>query len=49
MIWERAVAKPVDAASVACGPLPYGLFEQIRLKFIAALKANVARTVWRTE
>jgi hypothetical protein len=40
---------PGDAASVAYGPLPYGLFEQIRLKFITALKASSARTVRRTE
>ena len=31
--------QPGDAASVAYGSLPYGLFEDIRLKFIAALKA----------
>ncbi len=41
--------QPGDAASVAYGLLPYGLFEQIRLKFIAALKASAARTVRRTE
>jgi hypothetical protein len=41
--------QPGDAASVAYGPLPYGLFEDIRLKFIAALKASAARTVQRTE
>ncbi len=41
--------KAGDAASVAYGPLPYGLFEDIRLKFLAALKAQTARTVRRTE
>ena len=41
--------QPGDAASVAYGPLPYALFEDIRLKFIAALKASAARTVQRTE
>ncbi len=41
--------QPGDATSVAYGPLPYGLFEQIRLKFIAGLKASAARTVQRTE
>jgi hypothetical protein len=40
---------PGDAASVAYGPLPYGLFEDIRLKFIAALKAFAATAVTRTE
>jgi hypothetical protein len=42
-------AKPADAASVVYGSLPYGLFEDIRLKFIAALRTRVARTVPRTE
>jgi hypothetical protein len=41
--------RPGDAASVAYGPLPYGLFEDIRLKFIAALKSRAARAVPRTE
>ncbi len=42
-------ATPGDAATVAYGPLPYGLFEDVRLKFIAALKAFAATTVTRTE
>jgi hypothetical protein len=42
-------AKTGEAASVAYGPLPYGLFEEIRLKFIAALKAHAAVAVPRTE
>jgi hypothetical protein len=42
-------SQPGDAGSVAYGPLPYRLFEDIRLKFIAALKASAARTVQRTE
>jgi hypothetical protein len=37
-----------DAASVAYGALPYALFEEIRLKFIAALKTRAARAVPRT-
>jgi hypothetical protein len=41
--------QPGDAASVAYGPLPYRLFEDIRLKFIAVLKASAAHTVQRTE
>jgi hypothetical protein len=41
--------QPGDAASVAYGPLPYGLFEDIRLKFIAALKNRAAGAVPRTE
>ncbi len=40
---------PGDTASVAYGPLPYALFETIRLKFIAALRSRKARTVPRTE
>ena len=44
----RSVARG-DPASVAYGPLPYALFEQIRLKFLVALKARRARAVRRTE
>ncbi len=40
---------PGDASSVAYGLLPYAPFEDIRLKFIAVLKARTARTVPRTE
>jgi len=40
---------PGDANSVVYGPLPYALFEDIRLKFIAALKAHAAVTVPRTQ
>jgi hypothetical protein len=40
---------PGDAASVAYGLLPYALFEDIRLKFIAAVRTSAARTVKRTE
>lgn len=40
---------PGDAGSVAYGHLPYALFEEIRRKFIAALKAESARAVPRTE
>lgn len=39
---------PGDAGSVAYGLLPYALFEDIRLKFVAALRARIARTVPRT-
>jgi hypothetical protein len=42
-------ATPGDAKSVVYGSLPYGLFEDIRLKFLDALKARAARTVPRTE
>ena len=51
-VWPGPDLRPStrgDASSVAYGPLPYALFEDIRLKFIAALKARVARTVPRTE
>ena len=40
---------PGDLASVAYGPLPFALFEQIRTKFIAAIKARRASVVPRTE
>ena len=38
-----------DAASVAYGPLPYRLFEDIRLKFLAALRARTSLVVPRTD
>jgi uncharacterized protein YifN (PemK superfamily) len=40
---------PGDASSVAHGLLPYALFEDIRLKFIRALRARTAKAVPRTE
>jgi hypothetical protein len=51
-IWPGPDLRPLtpgDPASVAYGALPYALFEQIRLKFIAVLKARRARAVRRTE
>ena len=45
---DLRASTPADASSVAYGLLPYALFEDIRLKFIAALKARAARTVPRT-
>ncbi|HEY7577995.1 MAG TPA: hypothetical protein VH855_10400 [Acetobacteraceae bacterium] len=42
-------ATPGDPMSVAYGPLPYALFEQIKLKFLSALKARSAGAVRRTE
>ena len=41
--------QPGDAQNAAYGPLPYGLFEDIRLKFIAALKDQAVRAVSRTQ
>ena len=41
--------RPGDAQSTAYGPLPYGLFEEIRLKFIAALKGLTVLAVPRSE
>jgi hypothetical protein len=38
-----------DAASIVYGPLPYGLFETVRLRFIAALKARAFRSVSRSD
>jgi hypothetical protein len=51
-VWPGPDLRPLqsgNAESVAYGPLPYRLFEDIRLKFIAALRASAARTVQRTE
>jgi len=42
-------ATPGDAASVAYGSLPFALFEEIRTKFIAAVKARRASVVPRSE
>jgi hypothetical protein len=42
-------ATPGDTASVAYGPLPFALFEEIRIKFIAAIKARRASVVPRSE
>lgn len=51
-VWPGSDLRPLtrgDAASVAYGPLPYALSEQIRLAFIAALRTRAARTVRGTE
>ncbi len=42
-------SKPGDSASVAYGPLPFALFEEIRTKFIAAIRARRASVVRRSE
>ena len=50
--WPGPDLRPLhlgDAESVAYGPLPYSLFEDIRLKFIAALKGQTVKAVSRTE
>ncbi len=50
-VWPGPDLRPLtpgDASSAAYGLLPYALFEDIRLKFIVALKARAARTVPRT-
>ncbi len=41
--------RPGDAESTAYGLLPYHLFEEIRLKFVAAVKGQAVRAVPRTE
>ncbi len=41
--------RPGDAPSTAYGSLPYSLFEEIRLKFIAALKGRAVSAVSRTQ
>jgi hypothetical protein len=42
-------ASPGDMMSIAYGPLPFALFEQIRQKFIAVIRTRRARLVPRTE
>ena len=41
--------RPGDAASVAFGLLPFSLFETIRRRFIAAIRAQRTATVRRSE
>jgi hypothetical protein len=51
-LWPGPDLRPVtpgDAASVAYGQLPYALFEEIRTKFIAAIRARRAGLVPRSE
>jgi hypothetical protein len=51
-IWPGPDLRPArrgDAASVANGALPYALFEEIRTKFIAAIRARRASVVPRSE
>ena len=51
-IWpgpDLSPARPGDLASVSYGPLPFALFEEIRIKFIAAIKARRASVVSRSE
>lgn len=42
-------ANPSEIASIVHGQLPFAFFEQIRQKFIAAIRARRARLVPRTE
>ena len=45
----RPIALAQDASHVSYGLLPYRLMDEIRLKFIAALKERQGRVVPRTE
>jgi hypothetical protein len=51
-LWPGPDLRPArrgDAQSVAYGQLPYALFEEIRQKFIAAIRARRAGLVSRSE
>ena len=51
-IWPGPDLRPVtpgDVASVAYGPLPFALFEEVRTKLIAAIRAKQTSVVPRTE
>ena len=51
-IWPGPDLRPIspgDMASIAYGPLPFALFEQIRQRFIAVIRARRARLVPRAE
>jgi hypothetical protein len=41
-------SRPGDSASVGYGPLPFALFEEIRTKFIAAIRTKSASVVPRS-
>jgi len=52
LLWPGPDLRPVtpgDAASVAYGQLPHALFEEIRQKFIAAIRARRGGVVPRSE
>jgi hypothetical protein len=46
---DLRLARTGRASAFAYGPLPYRLFEEIRQKFIAALRSRTASTVSRPE
>jgi hypothetical protein len=51
-VWPGPDLRPMPrggAASTALGHLPYGFFEDIRLKFITAIRARRAALVPRSE
>jgi hypothetical protein len=51
-VWPGPDLRPFtsrDAVSVAYGALPYALFEKVRTKFIAAIRAKRASVIARTE
>jgi hypothetical protein len=51
-VWPGPDLRPArgdDAASVAYGLLPYGLIEEIRLKFIGLVRERLVKVVPRTE
>jgi hypothetical protein len=51
-IWPGPDLRPVtpgDAASVAYGLLPFALFEEVRTKLIAAIRAKRTRVIPRSE
>jgi len=51
-VWPGPDLRPANAgdmANIACGPLPFALFEQIRQRFIAMIRARRARLVPSTE
>lgn len=51
-LWPGPDLRPAaagDAASVAYGLLPHALFEEVRRKFLMALRTHATRTVPRTQ
>jgi hypothetical protein len=51
-VWPGPDIRPVtsgDASTIAYGPLPYHVFEAVRLKFLDNVKRHRASTIFRTE
>jgi hypothetical protein len=51
-VWTAPDVRPAtsgDLATIVYGPLPYRIYESVRLKFLDNIKSRSAVTVLRTE